>query len=148
MPEFIDAYVAAWRAHPQAGGPDGADAMARLLAVMTEDMRYVDVAAATVHVGHDQVAEMARAAYAFSHDLRFAIRSAQSDGARFAIEWEMEGTHTGGFGPGGRGTGRHFAVRGASVGDIGADGRASSHRDYWNLADFLEQVGITVAVAP
>ena len=148
MPEPIDAYVAAWRAHPQAGGPDGADAMQRLLSVMTEDVRYVDVAAGTVHTGHREVAEMARAAYAFSHDLQFDIRSALSDGARFAIEWEMEGTHTGGFGPGGRGTGRHFAVRGVSVGDIAADGRASAHRDYWNLADFLAQVGITAAAVP
>lgn len=116
--------------------------MARLLSVMADDVRYVDVAARTVHVGHEQVADMARAAYAFSRDLRFDIRSAQSDGSRFAIEWEMEGTHTGGFGPGGRGTGLHFAVRGASVGEIAADGRASSHRDYWNLADFLAQVGL------
>ena len=148
MTEFLDRYVAAWRAHPQAGGPDGADAMGRLLAAMTEDVRYVDVAARTVHVGHEQVAEMARAAYAFSHDLQFDIRSLQSDGARFAIEWEMEGTHTGGFGPGGQGTGRHFAVRGVSVGEIGAEGRASSHRDYWNLADFLAQVGIMAAARP
>jgi steroid delta-isomerase-like uncharacterized protein len=143
MTGFLDEYVAAWRAHPHAGGPQGGEAMARLLAMMTEDVRYVDVAARTVHVGHEHVAEMARAAYAFSHDLEFEIRSVQTDGARFAIEWEMQGTHTGGFGPGGRGTGRHFAVRGASVGEIAADSRASSHRDYWNLADFLHQVGLS-----
>jgi steroid delta-isomerase-like uncharacterized protein len=138
---FLDKYVAAWRAHPQAGGPGGEEAMARLLSVMTEDVRYVDVAARAVHVGHEQVIEMARAAYQFSHDLVFEIRSAQSDGNRFAIEWEMKGTHTGGFGPQG-GTGRGFTVRGASVGEIAGDGRASSHRDYWNLADFLAQVGL------
>ncbi len=148
MSGFLDEYVAAWRAHPQAGGPDGDAAMARLLSVMTDDVRYVDVAARTVHVGHQHVAEMARAAYAFSHDLAFEIRSVQSDGSRFAIEWEMQGTHTGGFGPGGGGTGRPFAVRGASVGEIAAAGAgvgalASSHRDYWNLADFLNQVGLS-----
>ncbi len=143
MSGFVDEYVAAWRAHPRAGAPDGGEAMTRLLSVMTEDVRYVDVAARTVHVGHDHVAEMARAAYAFSHDLEFEIRSVQSDGSHFAIEWEMQGTHTGGFGPGGRGTGRHFAVRGASVGSIAGGARASSHRDYWNLADFLHQVGLS-----
>jgi hypothetical protein len=138
---FLEHYVEAWRAHPQAGGPGGQDAMARLLAVMTEDVRYVDVAAHAVHVGHAQVAEMARAAYVFSHDLVFEIRSAQTDGARFAIEWEMQGAHTGGFGPPG-GTGRRFAVRGASVGRVAPDRRASAHRDYWNLAEFLTQVGL------
>jgi steroid delta-isomerase-like uncharacterized protein len=138
---FLNEYVAAWRAHPQAGGPGGDAAMARLLSVMTEDVRYVDVAARSVHVGHEQVTEMARAAYLFSRDLVFDIRSAQSDGSRFAIEWEMQGTHTGGFGPPG-GTGRSFAVRGASIGEIATDGRASSHRDYWNVADFLAQVGL------
>jgi steroid delta-isomerase-like uncharacterized protein len=139
--DFLEPYVAAWRAHPQAGGPGGDAAMARLLSVMADDVRYVDVAARSVHIGHEQVAEMARAAWAFSHDLEFEIRSAQSDGVRFAIEWEMQGTHTGGFGPAG-GTGRRFAVRGASIGGIAIDGRASSHRDYWNVADFLTQVGL------
>ena len=141
---FLDSYVAAWRAHPQAGGPEGTEAMDRLLAVMTDDVRYVDVAARSVHVGHAQVAEMARAAYAFSRDLVFDIRSVQGDGTRFAIEWEMQGTHTAGFGGPGPdgGTGRRFAVRGVSVGEIAPDGRASGHRDYWNVADFLGQVGL------
>lgn len=141
LDDYLDEYVGAWRDHPRAGAPTGHAELTRLLGAMSEDVRYVDVAFHAVHVGHEGIREMARRAYEFSADLAFSILSSQTSGGRFAIEWEMQGTHTGSVGllPE---TGKSFRVRGASIGSVGADGKVTAHRDYWNAADWMTQVGL------
>jgi ketosteroid isomerase-like protein len=59
--------------------------------------------------------------------------------ARFTKEWIMTGVHTGDM-PDLPATGRPFRIVGAGVGRIG-DGRIVELTEYWNLADFLGQVG-------
>jgi hypothetical protein len=42
-PGRLDAYIEAWEVHPHAGGPEGADELARLLGFMSLDVAYEDV---------------------------------------------------------------------------------------------------------
>ena len=77
----------------------------------------------------------------FSSDYRFVTVSTQMDGSRYAIEWEMLGTNTGAAGkfPA---TGKPYRIRGASIGELDADGKITANRDYWNLAAYLIEVGL------
>src|SRR5689334_15888332 len=95
---WFDEYVEAWCLHPLAGSPDGADALARLLACMSDDVHYEDIPSRGTWRGHEGVSEMCRGAYGLSNDLGFTILSRQTDGSRFALECLASGTHTGAFG--------------------------------------------------
>jgi predicted ester cyclase len=136
---WLDEYVDAWALHPFAGGPDGADVLARLLSCMSADVRYEDVPSGRSWVGHDGVAEMCKGAYALSNDLRFTILTRQTDGRSYAFESLGSGTHTGTFGPI-PATGRAITFRGVCVGEISADGLVTGHRDYWDMANLLGQL--------
>jgi steroid delta-isomerase-like uncharacterized protein len=67
--------------------------------------------------------------------------SEQASGDQYALEWEMVGTNTG-EAAGMPATNKPFRIRGVSVGILDADGKIKHNRDYWNLADYLMQVGI------
>lgn len=63
------------------------------------------------------------------------------DGDRYAAEWTMSGVHTGDR-PGLPATMKPFRISGAGVGEV-RDGRIARVRgEYWNMAEFLIQVGI------
>ena len=64
-----------------------------------------------------------------------------SDGVRYAFESVGTGTNTGAVGPI-PATGLPFVLRGTSVGSISRDGLVESHRDYWDMAGFLVQLGV------
>jgi steroid delta-isomerase-like uncharacterized protein len=70
--------------------------------------------------------------------------SEQASGDRYALEWEMVGTNTGEAG-GLPATNKAFRIRGVSVGIVDADGKIKRNRDYWNMADYLMQVGLMPA---
>ena len=140
--DWLDRYFSAWARHVQAADAQtGAEEMARLLSFMADDIRYEDVPSGAVFIGHDGVRTMAAAAYEMSADLEIACVSAQMSGDQFAFETEAHGTNTGRLGaiPA---TGKRFTVRGVSVGRIGAAGKVISHKDYWDMAGFLAQVGL------
>lgn len=61
-------------------------------------------------------------------------------GDAFASEWTMSGRHSGPV-PGVPATGRTFRVTGAGVGEM-RDGKIARIAEYWNMADFLSQVGM------
>lgn len=58
----------------------------------------------------------------------------------FADEWIMRGVHTG-DGPGMPATGRPFEIHGAGVGEV-REGKLYSATQYWNVVEFLTQVGL------
>ncbi|MFB6132811.1 MAG: ester cyclase [Halanaeroarchaeum sp.] len=68
-------------------------------------------------------------------------RVAVSSDGDFGIEWTMNGTHKGSF-EGIPPTGNRFEVSGASIGTVSVDG-ITFWRDYWNVRDFLDQLGLT-----
>lgn len=137
---WLDRYIDAWIPHPQAGGPDGEALLAALLAFMADDVIYEDVPTGEFR-GHSGVREMCRGAYTMSTDMTFDIVSRQISGRMYAFEAVGRGTNDGTIGPIPE-TGKRFELRGASIGSINESGLLSVHRDYWDLAGFLGQLGI------
>jgi ketosteroid isomerase-like protein len=131
---WVDEYFTAWARHAQAADPvhGGAD-RARLLAFMDIAVRYEDVPTAQVFIGHDGVLRMGALALQMAPDLRFTCISAQESGDQFAFETETHGTDSR--------TGKPFVLRGVSIGRRTAEGAVVSHKDYWDLASYLRQVG-------
>ena len=129
--EWVGRYLDAWNTH------DGS----AVAAFMAEDVTYEDLAQGAVYRGRDGVAGYVGATDVWSSDYRFVVVTAQSDGAAYAIEWEMLGTDTGEVG-GAAPTGKPYRIRGASIGTLDGDGRIVTNRDYFNLADYLAQVGL------
>ena len=61
-------------------------------------------------------------------------------GDAYTKQWIMTGVHTGDV-PGLSATGNPFRIRGCGVGRV-RDGRIAEVTEYWNMAEFLTQVGI------
>lgn len=141
---WLGEYIDAWLPHPFAGGPEGAQALERLLGFMAENVRYEDVPSAGVFEGHDGIAAMCAGTFQMSADLTFEVVTRQTDGKLYAFETVATGTNTGAIGPI-PGTGRAIELRGISVGAVSDDGLVESHRDYWDMAGLLVQLGVLPA---
>jgi steroid delta-isomerase-like uncharacterized protein len=128
---WMDRYLEAWDSH------DGA----QVAAFMADDASYEDLALGVVHEGRDAIGAFASDADTFSSDYRFTPISAQQDGRSYCLEWEMSGTNDGEAG-GLPATHKSYRIRGVSVGVLDEQGLIQINRDYWNLADYLTQVGI------
>ena len=61
-------------------------------------------------------------------------------GDAYTKQWIMTGVHTGDV-PGLLATGKQFRIRGCGVGRV-RGGRIAAVTEYWNMAEFLAQVGI------
>ena len=142
--DWLDGYIDAWLPHPFAGGPEGAQALAHLLGFMSENVRYEDVPSSSVWEGHDGIAAMCAGAFQMSSDLTFEIVTRQTNGKLYAFETVGTGTNTGAIGPI-PGTGRAIELRGISVGSVSPDGLVEGHRDYWDMAGLLVQLGVLPA---
>ena len=139
--EWLDRYIDAWSEHPAAGSPEGGEALDRLLGFMSEDVDYEDVPSRSVFKGHDGIVAMCAGAFQMSSDLEFEIVSRQADGRLYAFESVGTGTNTGAIGPI-PATGRPIELRGIAVGSIAPDGLVERHRDYWDMAALLVQLGV------
>ena len=113
----------------------------RVAAFMAEDVIYEDLAQGAVFQGQEGVERYVEQTHQFSSDYRFVTLSFQASGDRYAIEWEMLGTNTGDAG-GFPATNKPYRFRGVSVGQLDGDGKVLANHDYWNLADYLSQVGL------
>jgi steroid delta-isomerase-like uncharacterized protein len=131
MADWMQPYLDAWNSR------DGS----QVAAFMAEDATYEDLALGQLHSGRDAIATFAAGTAEFSKDYRFDSVSEQSSGDSYALEWEFTGTHTGDAGPI-PATNKPFKIRGVSVGRLDSEGKIKQNRDYWNMADFLVQIGI------
>jgi steroid delta-isomerase-like uncharacterized protein len=113
----------------------------RVLACLTTNAVYEDLALNVVNRGHDEARQFILAGWAAFPDMRFDMTGAAISGDHGTVEWTMSGTHRGDF-PGLPATGRSFIVRGVSVLDLAGDGSTIQHvRDYWDFATVLRQLG-------
>lgn len=128
---WMQDYLAAWDSH------DGG----RVVDFMAEDATYEDLALGVVHAGRDAIKAFVEEAEQFSSDFKFKSVSEQQSGDSYAMEWEMFGTNTGEAG-GLPATNKPYRIRGVSIGRLDAAGKIQENRDYWNMADYLVQVGI------
>jgi steroid delta-isomerase-like uncharacterized protein len=127
-------YINAWNSHDPA----------QVGAFMEDDAVYEDLALGQTHVGRPAIEAFVATAHEFSNDYVFTVISEQGGVGRYAIEWEMEGTNSGSA-AGLPATNKPFRIRGVSVGRLGATSKIIGNRDYWNVTDYLTQVGILPA---
>ncbi|HEX2807829.1 MAG TPA: SgcJ/EcaC family oxidoreductase [Kineosporiaceae bacterium] len=109
-------------------------------AFFATDADLTDVGTGQRSQGRDAIREATEGFLALFTDLRIEKTSTLCTDDRYAAEWVMSGIHTGDL-PGLPATGRSFSVAGASVGQV-RDGLIVHATEYWNMADFLTQVGL------
>jgi len=115
----------------------------KVLSFFTDDCVYEDVAVGKVNRGKQELKAFVTGWYVFSRDLKFELTSQFSAGDWGATEWIMSGTHTGDV-LGIPATNKKFSVRGVSISEL-RTGRIRRNSDYWNIASFLQQIGILPA---
>jgi steroid delta-isomerase-like uncharacterized protein len=138
LQERVRATVDAWNAH------DGAAVAER----MTEDAVYVNLGLGERLEGRAAVREYVdRLATTFSSDYRLEVGTVVGDDETVAVEWTMTGTNDGADPQTGLpATGQRFRIAGVTVSRM-RDDQAAESRVYWNLADYLQQVGLMPAPA-
>lgn len=114
----------------------------RLAALFTEDAEYEDVAVAHISRGHQEIMDFTKVFSTGFPDMVFTITNVvyDDDANRAAAEWTMAGTHKGdmpGMPPANGGT---CNLRGMSFLEL-RDGKIARASDYWNMAEFLTQLG-------
>lgn len=135
---WAEAYMGAWSAHDPAA----------VTAAMTEDVVYTDTTLDERLEGRAAVAEFVAGMEAsLSSDHVFEVGAVAVDGETYAIEWLLAGTNDrANEAMGMPATGRRFRLAGVSVGRL-RDGRIAENRDYWDMASYLQQVGLAPAPA-
>jgi len=129
---LIEAFVTAWDTH-------NAEA---LRATMSEDAIY-EVVPQGRSFGPDKLDEQVDFMHSLSSDFSMRAVSVLRDDDRYAVEWELEGTNDGPFGPLHlEPSGRPFKVRGTWIVES-KSGKIISCRAYWDFAGLLRQIDAT-----
>jgi steroid delta-isomerase-like uncharacterized protein len=133
LERVLDQWATAW----SSSDPD------RLLPLFTDDVRYEDVTFGAVNKGRGALRDFATAVFASFADLRFESQSrfVSANGKWGSIEWVWRGRQINDL-PGLPATSKPFEVRGATVVEF-RDGNIARNSDYWDLATYLKQVGLT-----
>ena len=115
----------------------------RLLPLFADNIVYEDVTFGAVNQGKTALRDFATATFGAFADLKFELKSRMvaADGKSGAMEWVWRGRQTKDF-PGLPATNKPFEVRGATVVEFN-DGKISHNSDYWDLATYMKQVGLT-----
>ncbi len=134
---WMRAYADAWNSHD----------VTALVGLMTDDVVYIDVTLGERAQGTAAVKKFIGSVETdFSTDYRFELGDITTAGEdAYAFEWTMSGTNNrADTARGLPATGRPFRLPGVSIGRL-RDGKIVENRDYWNLADYLMQVGLMPA---
>lgn len=134
IPAWLTTYHDAWNSHD----PD------RLLACMTDDAVVEDRALGERMAGADAIRAMVVAMHEHtSTDFRLdcgELVVATDD--TWAAEWTLTGTNDRADEAHGLpSTGRSFTLHGLSIGRL-RDGKVAEDRLYWNMAEYLTQIGL------
>lgn len=124
-------YLAAWNSHD----------VNKILSFVTDDCVYEDMALGVVNHGKKELTAYINSMVVDIPDLKLEMKSAFGAGDWIGGEWVMTGTqaHSSHFGL--PATGKRFSIRGASITEL-RYGKISRNTDYWNLASFLQQLGL------
>ena len=115
----------------------------KLLPLFADSVDYEDVTLGAVSRGKNALRDFATGVFAAFADLKFELKSrfVAADGKSGAMEWVWRGRQTKDF-PGLPATNKPFEVRGVAVVEF-TDGKISRNSDYWDLATYMKQVGLT-----
>lgn len=137
IPTWMSSYIEGWNSHD----PE------KVLACTTEDVVIEDKGIGERFEGPDQVRRFAvDTVEKFSSDFRLEPGELiVATDEMFAAEWTMSGTNDREDKERGLpNTGRAYRIQGLSIGRL-RDGKIAEDRLYWNLADYLTQVGLMPA---
>jgi steroid delta-isomerase-like uncharacterized protein len=112
----------------------------KIASFFTDDCIYEDVATGAVNHGKKELKDFINGTFAAFPDFKIELRPLFVAGDWVGMEWIMSGTHKGDL-PLMPATGKGFSIRGASVSEL-HEGKLRRNTDYWNLASFLQQVGL------
>jgi steroid delta-isomerase-like uncharacterized protein len=136
-PGFLEAYGAAWSSGTEED----------LAAHVADDVEYVEGAMGMTYRGIAELARFFRYMLAFSSDSHIEFTSLIRDGDAFASEWRWSGTADGPLQVEGRTyepTGLHFDVPGVAICRTRDDGLITYHKDYYDVATLVRQIGLRV----
>ena len=123
-------YLDAWNSH------DGE----RIASFMTPDASYTDIVLAQTHRGRADIAAWINSMNReFSTDYRFEPGHELVSDSGYFLEWTLKGTHDGST-PRLPASQKQFAIHGVSVGEL-ENGKIKRNTDYWNMVEFLVQIG-------
>lgn len=130
LDKMMNDYIAAWNSHE----------VERILSYFTDDVIYEDVAMGIVNRGKNEVKDFINSIFIGFPDFKIELKSIFISGDWAADEWILSGTFTNSFMemPA---TGKSFSERGASIAEL-RKGKISRNSDYYNMASFLQQVGL------
>ena len=128
--QLVEQHMKAWSSNDVEG----------IVACFTEDCIFDDLALQATFEGHAGLREFAAAVYAAMSDFQWTPIRMVTDRDEVCTEWRFTMTQTGDF-PGIPATGKSADIPGVTIDEI-RDGRIHRHRDYWNLAAYLQQVGL------
>jgi steroid delta-isomerase-like uncharacterized protein len=129
---IAQAWTDAWNSHDSA----------QVAALFTPDGMYQDMAFGLEAHGTDGITKFADGFFTAAPDLHIDLVAGFGTDDWAAAEWVFSGTDTGGVT--GTPTGKHFAVRGATIFAL-KDGKAVRDTDYYNASTVLEQLGLAPA---
>ena len=112
-----------------------------LLTLFTDDSTYEDVTFGVVNRSKHELKAFAEGIFAAFPDFALTLTSKFVATGWAAMEWVITGTHVGDL-PGIPATQKRFSIRGATILEL--DGpKIRRNSDYWDLATFLKQVGLS-----
>jgi steroid delta-isomerase-like uncharacterized protein len=129
--KMMNDYVAAWNAH---------DAE-RILSLCTDDVVFEEVPMGKVFRGNKEAKDFISSTFVNFPDFKIELKSGFNAGDWGAGEWVMSATFAHSSTPVMTATGKRFSVPGASIIEF-RKGKISRESMYWNLAAFLQQVGL------
>jgi len=112
---------------------------------MSDDVVYINLGIGERMDGAAAVREYIEFMATTSSDYRFELGLVLGDGESFAVEWTLSGTNDGASARTGLpATGQRFRIPGVTVGRM-REGKVAEERVYWNMADYLQQIGLMPA---
>src|ERR1700751_3321439 len=115
----------------------------KLLPLFTDNVDYEDVTLGAVNHGSNELRDFATGTFGGFADMKFELKSrlVAADGKSGAMEWVWRGRQTKDF-PRLPATNKPVEIRGATIVQFD-DGKISRDSDYWDMATYLKQVGLT-----
>ena len=129
--KMTDDYILAWNSHD----------VNKILTFFTNDCIYEDLAFGIVNHGKKELTAFVNSSFVDIPDVKFEVKSVFGASDWGGMEWVMSGTFVHSSIPGIPATGKTFSVRGASISQL-HNGKIIRNSDYYNLATFLQQVGL------
>ena len=129
--KMMSDYLTAWNTHD----------VEKLLSFFTDDCVYNCTPMGKVSRGKQELKDFISNTFTEFPDFKLEMKSAFNAGDRGAGEWVMSGTFAHSNMPGVTATGKKFSIPGATINKF-SGGKISRVTNYWNLAAFLQQVGL------